>query len=63
VRIVTQQEEGSVLCIMSNGDLIEITMLETEGEEHLMKSDVQGAIELLAKHKNLLKLWTSHSNK
>ena len=63
MKIVSQQEEGSVLCIMSNGDLIEITMLETEGEEHVMKADVQGAIELLAKHKNLMKLWTNHSNK
>lgn len=62
MKIVTQ-EEGSVLCIMSNGDLLEITMLEAEGEEHVMKSDAQDAIELLAKHKNLMKLWTSQSNK
>ena len=63
MKIVTQEKEGSVLCVMSNGDLLEITMLEAEGEEHQMKPDIQGAIELLAKHKDLMKLWISQSSK
>jgi hypothetical protein len=63
MKIVSQQNEGSVLCIMPNGELFEITMLEAEGEECVVKSDVQDAVELLSKHKNLMKLWANQFNK
>lgn len=57
MKFISQQQAGSVLCIMPNGDCLEITMLETEGEECVFKPDVQAAACLIAKHKCLTHLW------
>lgn len=53
MKYIAQQQVGSVLCIMPNGDTLEIIMLEAEGEDCVFKPDVHEAATLLAKHKCL----------
>lgn len=55
MKILAQQNEESVLCIMPNGDAIEVTILVVEGEGFTAHPNVQEAVNLLANNEALLR--------
>jgi hypothetical protein len=54
MKILAQENEESVLCIMPNGDAVEVTMLVVEGDEFTAQPNAQEAVNLLANNQTLL---------
>lgn len=55
--VAAQEQEGYVLCMLPNGDELEITMLEACGEEFEVKTNAQEALNLLTEYKQWSELW------
>lgn len=63
MKVISQQESESVLCVMANGDSIEVTMLEVEGEEFLFVNNAEEAANLLSQHINLQEILVNLATK
>ena len=50
MKILARKEDDFVLCLLPNGQAIEITMVGADGEDVYAKPDINEAIKLLLRH-------------
>jgi hypothetical protein len=63
MKIINQQKNDSLLCVMANGDSIEITMCVVEGDEYTYIENIQEAADLLAQQMELQEILISLASK
>lgn len=57
MKILAQENEESVLCVLPTGQSIEVTMLVVEGEECRVHNDVQEVANIFANNQKLIRLF------
>jgi len=56
MKIITKQLPESILCTLSTGDQVEVTMLTADGEDCYAEPSIEGAVRILLDYFELVSL-------